>query len=557
MAALEISGPQPAFPLNKVEKQGTLPEHERMDGLGSADIFEFGRFRFDRRGRSLFRLDQEGKAALVPLGGTALGVLEMLVGAHGELVEREKIMQTVWRGKTVEDANLAVQISNLRESIGRRSIQTVSGRGYRFIAPIKQPSANAYVTAPVISQAVTRPRLSIVVLPFTNLSEDRGQQYFADAITDDLTNDLSRIDDTFVISRNTAFTYRDRPADTKQIGRELGVRYVLEGSVRRSGSQVRANVQLIDAAADAHVWADRFDCDAADLLALQGEITGRIAVSLNLELVGEEALRNTDHPNAVDYIYRGRAASYGKLPTDESYTKAIGLLQRALALDPEAVEAQAWLACVLANRALDFPSDASDGDIKRAEELAEKAVAAWPRRPLPHFAKGQALRVQNRCEEAIGEYETVLALNRNWVGAIFAIGWCKFHIGFIEEMLPALERVIRLSPRDPYMGLWYARIGIVHLLQSRIDEAIVWLEKARSFVPSRAYTRANLAAAYALKGEIDRAATELAAARRLSCVDRYSSIARLKAGYFGVPTVRALYEATYFAGLRIARMPED
>jgi TolB-like protein len=145
-----------------------------MDGLGSGDIFEFGHFRFDRSGRCLFRMDQAGKPSLVPLGRTALDVLGLLVERQGELVERATIMRSVWRGKTVEDANLAVQISHLRDSIGRRRIQTVSGRGYRFVAPIKQPSVNGYVTASALSQAVTRAHLSIVVLPFTNMSGDHG-----------------------------------------------------------------------------------------------------------------------------------------------------------------------------------------------------------------------------------------------------------------------------------------------------------------------------------------------------------------------------------------------
>jgi adenylate cyclase len=399
-------------------------------------------------------------------------------------------------------------------------------------------------------------RLSIVVLPFTDLSEGRNQQYFADGITDDLTTDLSRIEGMFVISRNTAFTYRDKPLGTKQIGRDLGVRYALEGSVRRAGNQVRVNAQLIDADTDAHLWAERFDREIGGLFEVQSEITSRIAIALNAELVNAEAARPTDHPDALDYIFRGRAAAWGKLPSDESYTEAIGLFEHALALDPKSVEAQGWLASVLANRALDFPSEAANAEIQRAEELAAKAAAAAPHRPLAHFAMGQALRVQNLCEEAINEYETVLALNRNWVGAIFARGWSKFHIGFIDEMIPAVEKVIRLSPRDPFMGIWYARIGIVHLLESRIDQAIVWLEKARSVMPNRAYTRANLAAAYALNGEIERAAAELSEARKLSRNDRYVSIACLKPGYFGVPTVRARYEATYFAGLRKAGVPE-
>ena len=168
------------------------------------------------------------------------------------------------------------------------------------------------------------------------------------------------------------------------------------------------------------------------------------------------------------------------------------------------------------------------------------------------------LRAQNRCEEAIPEYETVIASNRNAVGALGNIGQCKFFTGSIEEVIPLVEQAIRLSPRDPYIDVWYLQIGRVHLLQSRTDEAILWLEKARSANPAHPPTHAFLASAYALKGESERAAAELAEARRLSGDDRYSSIAHLQAvGYFGVPKVRALFEATYFVGLRKAGMPEN
>jgi TolB-like protein len=159
-----------------------------------------------------------------------------------------------------------------------------------------------------ISQPIVAPRLSIVVLPFTNLTDDREQQYFAEGITEDLTTDLSRIAGMFVISRNIAFTYRNKPIDTKQIGRELDVRYALEGSVRRSGSQVRVSAQLIDAETDAHLWAERLDRDIGDLFALQDEITSRIANALNIELIAAEAARPSEHADAFDYILRGRAA---------------------------------------------------------------------------------------------------------------------------------------------------------------------------------------------------------------------------------------------------------
>jgi adenylate cyclase len=538
---------------------------ERMDERGSANVFPFEGFRLDCDRGVLFRLDAGGGAEPVALGSRAFDLLRLLVERHGDLISQDAIMKTVWAGRAVEPANLNVQIAKLRHILDQdreqgSCIQTIPGRGYRFAAPVTRPSGAERPAVTPISEGGTLPlpRLSIVVLPFADLSEGGKQQYFADGIADDLTTDLSRIGDMLVISRNTAFTYRDKPADTKQIGCDLRVRYVLEGSVRRAGNQIRVNAQLIDAETDAHLWAERFDRDMGELFALQNEITSRIAVALNSELVNAEAARPTDRLDALDCIFRGRAAAWGRPPSAENFAEAIGLFERALTLDPGSVGAQSWLASVLANRLLDFPNNTFDGDIKRAAELASKAVAASPRSPLPHFAKGQVLRVQKSYEEAITEFETVLMFNQNWVGALFALGWCKFHTGSIEAMIPLLEQVIRLSPRDPFIGIWYGRIGIAHLLQSRIDEAIVWLEKARSAIPSRPFTRSSLAVAYALKGETDLAAAEMDEARLLSPDGRYSSIARLKrVGYIGVPKIRDLYESIYLTGYRKAGMPEE
>ena len=410
---------------------------------------------------------------------------------------------------------------------------------------------------PSISQTAAAPRLSIVVLPFANLSDDREQQYFADGITEDLTTDLSRLADMVVISRNTAFTYRNKPIDTKQVGRELGVRYVLEGSVRRSGNQVRVNTKLIDAETDAHLWAERFDRDMGDLFALQNEITSRIAVALNPTLVTAEAARPTENPDALDYIFRARVAGW-KPPSHDKYAEEISLFERALALDPRSVEARSCLAGALMSRVISGMADSTAADIARAEGLVVQALAASPRSPLAHFAKGQVLRAQRRFAEAIPEYETVLESNRNAVGALHPLGQCKLFAGSIEETIPLEEQAIRLSPRDPLIGVWNSQIGLVHLLQSRIDEAILWQEKARAAMPERSDVHANLASAYALKGEIEQAAAELAEARRLVADDRYGSIAGLRAiGNFGVPKVRALFEATYFAGLRKAGMAEE
>jgi adenylate cyclase len=418
------------------------------------------------------------------------------------------------------------------------------------------PTAPAAASAP---QPPVAPRLSIVVLPFANLSNDADQQYFADGITEDLTTDLSRISGMFVISRNTAFTYRNKPIATRQVGRDLGVRYVLEGSVQRSGDRLRFTAQLISAETDAHLWAERFDRDTGDLFVLQTEITSRVANALNLELIAAEAARPTEHPDALDYILRGRAALL-KADSRDSYAEAISLFEHALSLDPRSVGAQINLASSLSGRVLIGVSDSPAADLARADELIGRALAASPRSAPAHNAKGQVLRAQNRCDEAIPEYESALASNPNFVAALNGLGWCKLNAGSIEEVIPLVEQALPRSPRDPGISAWYFLIGTVHLLQSRTDQAIVWLEKARSVAPAKPFNRIELAAAYALNGELERAAAELAEARRLRGEGSFSSIAKMKAGGLWKslsPKTRVLIEATELAGLRKAGMPEE
>jgi TolB-like protein/Flp pilus assembly protein TadD len=451
------------------------------------------------------------------------------------------------------------------ENIGEQSIKNIA-RPVRVYA--LRPEAIAGLPAStlqppmLISQPAVAPRLSIVVLPFTNLGNDPKQQYFADGITEDLTTDLSRLADMVVISRNTAFTFKDKRVDTRQIGRELGVRYVLEGSVRRSGNQVRVNAQLVDAKTDAHLWADRFDGGTSNLFALQDWVTRRIALTLDLELIRTEASRKIDNPDAFDCNLRGRATA-AKPPTRDNYANAISWFGRALELDPQSAEAQSLLADALAGRVLDQMTDTAVADIARAQDLVGHALAASPRSPVAHFVKANILRQMRRCEEAISEYQTVIDLDRNEPGAYANLGWCKLLTGAIEEAIPALEQALRLSPRDSRAGNWHARIGLVHLLQSRTAEALRWLGRAGSISPALPYVHALLASGYGLKGGTERAAAELAEAQRLSVVDRYSSIARLKAagldgsGFWGTPKTRALFEAIYFNGLGKAGMPEE
>jgi TolB-like protein/tetratricopeptide (TPR) repeat protein len=462
--------------------------------------------------------------------------------------------------RTVRD-QIRDKLAYAFEDLGEQSVKNIA-RPVRVYAlrpaAVADLAASSALSISPIPQRAAAPRLSIVVLPFANLSNDPEQQYFADGITEDLTTDLSRIADMFVISRNTAFTYKDKRVDTKQIGRELGVRYLLEGSVRRSGPQVRVNAQLVDTETGAHLWAERVDREIGELFDLQSEITGRIAGTVRSELVIAEAGRSTDHPDALDYILRGRAA-YSKSVSRERYVEEVSLFERALALDPLSADAQSYLGQALVARVLDQVSDSPAADIQRAEELIEQVLAASPNSVGAHYGKGQILRAQSRPEDAIFEYETTITLDRNHAHAYGYLGACKLLTGSLDEVIPLEEQAIRLSPRAPEIGARYFYIGAVHLLRSRLDEAILWLEKARSTYSWFHPVHASLAAAYALKGQTQQASAALAEARKRS--DRYLSITHLKAApgrqWLEAPKLRAFAETTYFAGLRLAGMPEE
>jgi TolB-like protein len=422
--------------------------------------FVFGDHVLDVDRRELRRGDE-----LLATEPQVFDLLVYLVRNRDRVISKDDLIANVWSGRIVSESTLTGHVHAARKAVGdsgeaQRLIRTLPRKGFRFVGDVQEvrqrampvgdlPSAPPPVS---VSQPPAAPRLSIVVLPFTNLSDDRDQQYFADGMTDDLTTDLSRIPHMFVIARSTAFTYRDRSVSARQIGRELGVRYVLEGSVRRSGTRVRINAQLIDAETDTHLWAERFDGDTRDLFALQDEVTSRIAVALNLELPSAEAARRTEHPDALEFILRGRAAG-AKPPSPDGFAEEISLYERALVLDPRSVEAQSRLAAALAIRVVGDMTASSAADIERAKGLSEQALATSPRSPLAHYAKGQLLRAQRRYAEAIPEYETLLALDRNWVYAFFALGQCKLYTGSIEETIPLVKQAIRLSPRDPSLGL--------------------------------------------------------------------------------------------------------
>jgi class 3 adenylate cyclase/TolB-like protein len=286
--------------------------------------------------------------------------------------------------------------------------------------------APRFMAASVDDKLANAPRLSVVVLPFENLSGDKEQDYFADAITDDLTTDLSHLHDSFVISRGTAFTYKGKPIDAKQIGRDLGVRYLLEGSVRRVGENVGVNAQLISTETGAHVWADRFDGERSKLGELQVEFVSRLANSLGLELVKAEALRATrerpNNPDAADLAMRGWAILNSN-PDKAGYRDAATLVERALALDPQNISAMLGLVEVLVSLVNTNQSDDRPGDIARAEETIDRALALQPHNSYAHNLKGWVFNAKAQWGPAIAEAEAATAENPNDAHAYAAAGY--------------------------------------------------------------------------------------------------------------------------------------
>jgi TolB-like protein len=305
----------------------------------------------------------------------------------------------------------------------------------------------------------------MVVLPFANLSDDPGQDYFVDGVTDSLTTDLSRISGSFVIGRHTAFTYKGKAIDLKQVGRELNVRYVLEGSVQRSGDRLRVNVQLVDTEIGAHLWADRFDKPVADLFDMQDEIVSRLANTLEAQLTQYEATRSEQSPHltSMDLYFQGMA-SLNKGRTPEYMAQARTFLERALALDPSNAAAMAAMAVVDVTIGSGLYSPDRAVRLAMAEASVVKALSHAPNFAVAHLVLGDVLILTNRATQGIAECERALALDRNLAGAHAAIGAAKFVMGRATETEAHINEAFRLSPRDVNAYRWPT--GIIPLRTS-------------------------------------------------------------------------------------------
>ena len=426
--------------------------------------------------------------------------------------------------------------------------------------PVRAYAIDVSAIAPGRTVAAAAPRLSIVVLPFASLAVDPEQEYFADAITDDLTTDLSRIADSFVIARTTAFTYKGKAVDVRQAARELGVRYVLEGSVRRLGEWVQVNVQLLDGETGGHLWADRFQADRANLAEAQNEITSRLARTLNLELA-EAVERNVEkegaaNPDAHDLVMRGWARWYRRI-SPAHRDEARLAFEKALMMDPHADDAKIGLATVLVSNIADGWSACPEQDRARSEELLLDALEREPNRSMAHYAMAMVRRSQRQLIELKMEFDTAIALDRNNARAYFNLGQTLIFLGEPEVAIPHIEKALRLNPYDPNAAAFYWSLGMCHLLLGDADRAIELLTRARASNPRLFYVHLWLAGALGFKGDIDQAQAALVEA--LALKPEINSFARLREyqPWITNPPYWALREKTVNVGLRRAGFSEE
>ena len=432
----------------------------------------------------------------------------------------------------------------------------------RLKLEVPATTSSALIDArPVALEQLLPDKQSIAVLPFDNIGNDPKQAYFPEGLTASLTTDLSRVSGLFVIASATTATFAGKIIDTRQIGRDLGVRYVLQGSVQRGGDRLRVNAQLMDAATGVQLWSDRFDGDEADVFALQDEITARIANSIGREIIvraATDAEKRKSNPQATDFLIRGIAL--GEKPrTLENLLEQEGLFRRAIALDPNNSDAWARLGRAILTQGVNFRSlilpEQRDENLREGREAVEKALALNPHSASAHFAEGLLYHVLGDEAESARANRVAIGLDRNLANAYTNLGVALLHLGEPEKAIPWIEQAMRLDPLGPQISGPQGVLGRAYFMLRRSDLAIEWLLKSRTSNPKISRIHASLASAYAQKG--DDAAARLALERLLRVAPDFKiSDVFEPPGPLSPEAYRELYEQVVIPDARKAGIPE-
>jgi TolB-like protein/DNA-binding winged helix-turn-helix (wHTH) protein/Flp pilus assembly protein TadD len=537
----------------------------------------FEDYAFDTDRRELHR-----GADAVSIAPKAFDLLDYLIRNRERVVSKDDLINAVWNGRIVSDAALATRLNGARSAIGdsgekQRLIRTLPRKGFRFVGAVQEAQRLATadsgeqsldnIARLVPSHAVVRgldsaahsdgasPRLSIVVLPFTNIGGELEQDSFVDGVTESLTTDLSRICGSFVIGRHTAFTYKGKVVDLKQIGRELNVRYLLEGSVQRGGNRLRVNVQLVDAETGNHLWAERFEKAVTDLFDMQDEIVSRLANTLNAQLIEVEARRaeRSMHPDAMDLNFQGMAC-LNKGTTSEYLAQARSFFERALALDPKNVEALVGVANVDVVTGAASMTDDRAARLAAAETALIKALSLAPQHAPAHRLLGHVKIFTNRGAQGIAECDQALALDRNSAHAHGLIGCAKILMGRGAETEAHVQEALRLSPRDTLANVWVMFAGLAKLQLGADEEAVARFRCSVDINRNLPGAHFFLAAALAHLGRLDEARSAVQAGLALNPA---FTISRFRNN---VPSDNSTYLAKrerLYEGMRIAGVPES
>lgn len=535
-------------------------------GQGTTNVrFAFGDYVLDPERRELTLRSQ-----VVTIGPQVFDLLLHLIGNRDRVVSKDELLEVVWGGRIVSESTITSHINAVRKAVGdkgdeQRLVRTIARKGFRFVGDVEQAGEARQPIGPgVLEQAARQAteqrsaplpsdKPSITVLPFQNLSGDPEQEYFADGVVEDIIAALSRIRWLFVIARNSSFAFKGRAVDVKEVGRELGVRYVLEGSVRKSGSKVRITGQLIDAKTGAHLWAERFEGLLDDIFDLQDRIAESVvgAVAPQLERAEMERAKRkpTESLDAYDYYLRGTAKLNSG--TRDAIEVALPLFYKATELDPEFASAYGMAAwCHLWRKVNGWMVD-RPGEIAEGVRLARLAVEFGRDDAVALTRAGHALgHFTGDLDGGIALIDRAMLLNPNLASAWFLGGFLRALNGEPISALEHFDHAVRLSPLDPEIFRMQVGMALAHFFAGHFDSAVGWAEKAAGNLPSLLVAAAVMAASQALAG---RAQAAQQAMERLHALDPSMRITKLKDW---LPFHRPEDLARFAEGLRLAGLPE-